>query len=284
VRTIIILIAAAAVVVAAGCGGDAGGSSGSSGGKRVVAGFYPLAFVASQVGGGGVRVQDLTPPGTEPHDLEVSPSDVRDVLSADHVLLLGHGFQPQLERAAGKSGKVIRLLDAPGVDPHPSDPHVWLDPVRFAAVATRVGEVLRQPERARTLVARLHALDREFRAGLAHCAGNEIVTSHEAFRYLAERYGLRQVAITGISPEAEPTPAALRRVVDVVRTTHATTVFSEPLVSKRLAQTVANETGAKTDVLDPIEALTSAERARGDDYFDLMRNNLDALRAGLRCR
>jgi zinc transport system substrate-binding protein len=281
---IIILTLAAAGLggLTAACGGSA---SGAGGRETVVAGFYPLAYAAEQIGDGRVEVTNLTPPGSEPHDLEVSPQDVADLRSADLVLLLGRGFQPQLEDAAGNGDHVLRLLDTPGLALHAGDdPHVWLDPLRYASIVTRIGDALGEPARARRLVARLHGLDDEYRRGLAHCARRELVTSHEAFGYLAERYGLEQVAITGLSPEAEPEPGRLQQVVDLVRARGVTTVYYETLVSPRIADTVARETGAKTAVLDPIEGLTEDELARGDDYFTLMRANLAALRVGLGCR
>jgi zinc transport system substrate-binding protein len=251
----------------------------------VVASFYPLAYAASEIGGAAVDVKNLTPPGAEPHDLEVSPADVQTLRSADVVLLLGHDFQPQLEEAAGRGDRVLRLLDTPGLDLHPDgDPHVWLDPMRYATLVKRIGAPLGRPRNAERLATRLHALDRELRQGLAHCARRDIVTSHEAFGYLAEAYGLRQVSISGLSPEAEPEPRKLRDVVALVRERGVTTVFFETLVSPRIAETVARETGATTAVLDPIEGLTEDEVARGEDYFSRMRANLNALRRGLGCR
>ena len=270
----------AAAVALTGCGNGGGGSSSR---PRVVAGFYPLAFAAREIGGRGVDVSDLTPPGSEPHDLELTPSKVRTIDEADVVLLLGHGFQPQVEDAAGSGQRVAYLLDTPGLARRDDDPHVWLDPVRFSRVVERIGALLHRPARARRLVERLQRLDGEYRRGLARCRRREIVTSHEAFGYLADRYGLRQVAITGLSPEAEPTPGKLARVLDAVRETGATTVFFETLVSPRLAETVARETGARTAVLDPVEGLTGAESDAGADYFSLMRRNLAALRAALGC-
>ena len=250
-----------------------------------MASFYPLAFAAEQVGGEAVSVENLTPPGAEPHDLEVSPSDVSKIKSADLVLLLGSGFQPQLEDAAGSGPDVVALLDTPALDLHPDgDPHVWLDPIRYLNIVDRIGVLLRRPAAASRLLARLRKLDRGYRSGLADCARRDIVTSHEAFAYLAERYGLHQIAVTGLNPEAEPTPQALQETVDVVRASHATTVYFERLVSPRLAETVARETGTKTAVLDPIEGLTDTERKQGADYFTLMRANLHALRTGLGCR
>lgn len=255
------------------------------GGQRVsvAAGFYPLAFAAQQVGGRAVDVHDLTPAGTEPHDLEVTPDAVRTIASADLVLLLGHGFQPQLERAAGSGSRVLRLLDTHGLRLAPNgDPHVWLDPRRFALVVRRVARALHRP--AGPLLAELAALDRDYRRGLASCRRHELVTTHEAFGYLAQRYGLRQVAITGLAPESEPSPRTLQRVVETVRRTHATTVFTEPLTSPKLAQTVAREAHARTAVLDPIEGLTPDERRAGDDYLTLMRRDLHELRRALGCR
>jgi zinc transport system substrate-binding protein len=282
-RTITTLICVAAVAVSTtGCGGTSGAQPGTT---RVVAGFYPLAFAAGEVGGTSVDVRNLTPAGAEPHDLEVSPGDVRDVQSAALVLLLGHGFQPELEKAAGSRDGVVALLDTPGLRPLPNgDPHVWLDPLRYSLIVRRIGAALDRAPTAAALAARLRALDGEYRRRLASCERREIVTSHEAFAYLAQRYGLRQIAVTGLTPEAEPAPRDLERVVDLVRSTGATTVFFETLVSPRTAETVARTAGVETAVLDPIEGLTSEEADRGDDYFTLMRANLVSLRRALGCR
>jgi zinc transport system substrate-binding protein len=275
-----VLVAGIVIALAAGNGGSTSG-----GRETVAASFYPLAFAARQIGGASVEVENLTPPGAEPHDLEPTAEDVEDIQSADLVLLLGQGFQPSLEKAAENArGEVSELLDTPGLDVTPGDPHVWLDPGRFAKVVAAIGRAMGNGAVARSLVRRLEALDRAYRAGLSSCRRRDVVTSHEAFGYLADRYGLRQVAISGISPEAEPTPRDLQRVIDVTRETGATTVFTEPLVSPKLAQTVAAETGGTTAVLDPIEGLTPEEEDAGEDYFTLMRRNLAKLEDGLGCR
>jgi zinc transport system substrate-binding protein len=280
-RLILILIFGILVFWAVGCGG---GSAGSPAKETVVASFYPLAYAAEEVGNGGVDVENLTPAGAEPHDLEVSPQDVAAIREADLVLLLGDGFQPQLEDAAGTGKKVLRLLDTPGLALRPDgDPHVWLDPLRYAKIVGRIGQALQRPDAAARLQARLRDLDGEYRTGLAHCERHEIVTSHEAFGYLAERYGLEQVAITGLSPEVEPEPAKLQQVVELVRERGVTTIYFETLVSPRIAETVARETGAKTAVLNPIEGLTKNEISQGENYFSLMRTNLRTLREGLGC-
>jgi zinc transport system substrate-binding protein len=276
-------------VLTAGCGSR---TSGSAGKTTVVGSFYPLVYAAQQVGGSTVNVANLTPTGAEPHDLELTPQAVARIERADVVLYLGHGFQPAVSDAVhNASGKrVDALAGLPLAAAHhqeeglTADPHVWLDPLLFARIVTRIGSVLHRPRAARSLVAKLQRLDAEYKVGLAHCMHHDVVTSHAAFGYLARRYGLQQIAITGLAPESEPTPQQLAHVVEIVRTTHATTVFLEKLLSPRLADTVAREVGAKTAVLDPIEGLTSSEQARGATYLTLMHQNLAALRKALACR
>jgi len=281
-RIVLILVLAEIV---AGCGS---GTSSSSGQKSVVAAFYPLAYAAERLGGPAFDVTNLTPPGAEPHDLELTPQEVARIQEASIILYLSHGFQPAVSKAVEQAqGTKVDILA--GLPLHAgqeagltADPHVWLDPILFSRVVTRIGTALGRP--SASLVADLRKLDREYRRGLRDCKRHEIVTSHAAFGYLAARYGLEQVSITGLAPEAEPTPKQLAHVIQVVRRMHATTVFFETLVSPRLADTVAREVGARTAVLDPIEGLKPVEEKRGDNYLTLMRRNLAALRKALACR
>lgn len=280
------LITGTVLVLIGGKGDREGASSGPiAPGSRIVAAFYPIAFAAEQLDP-SAEVENLTPPGAEPHDLEVTPRDVRELQSADLVLLLGHDFQPQLESAVGDGARVVRLLDTPGLDLRPRDPHVWLDPRRYGLLVQEIAGGLgpRAAENATRLIGRLGRLDAAYRTGLADCERREIVTSHESFGYLAGRYGLEQVAISGVSPQAEPTPGDLQKAADAVRRTGATTVFAETLASPKLAETVARETGARTAVLNPIEGLTAEQQSKGENYFSLMRENLAALREALGCR
>lgn len=277
-RNVLVLIVLAIGLSA--CGADSGSSSDSEQ-TDVVAAFYPLAWATERVADGSVQLRNLTPPGTEPHDVELTARDVERIHSADVVLYLGGGFQPAVEDAVeGASGTTIELL----VNPVGRDPHIWLDPIRLAEVVKRIAGVLEREHAAAEPIAELRALDRDFARGLSRCRSREIVTAHEAFGYLARRYRLKQIAITGVSPEAEPTPRQLEKVIDRVRETGATTVFFETLVSPRLAETVARETGADTAVLNPLEGLTEEQAERGEDYLTLMRDNLAALRKALGCR
>lgn len=273
---------------------------------QVVAGFYPLQFVTQQVGGDRVTVTSLAAPGAEPHDLELSPRQVASIVDAHLVVYLG-GFQPAVDEAvrleARKSSidvatRVPLLQSAdehahgdPATQDEPTgttDPHLWLDPTRLATVAHAVADRLAAidpvgadgyRQRAERLVAQLAALDAEYRDALTTCARHEIVVSHAAFGYMAQRYGLDQVALSGLSPDAEPPPRRLAEVAATAREHHATTIFFESLVSPRVAEAIAGEVGAVVGVLDPIEGPPEE-----GNYLTAMRSNLNALIPALGCQ
>lgn len=299
VRLAALLLVAAVAALAVGCRGD--GGSADEGRLQVVAAFYPLAYAAERIGGDAALVRNLTPPGAEPHDVELSARDVERIREADVVLYLGGGFQPAVERAARDSdaGVVDLLAGLPlrrptaedehegeehGGEGEEVDPHVWLDPTLYGRIAARIGEALGRRGPAEELATELGHLDSEYREGLGACKRRELVTSHAAFGYLAARYDLEQIAISGLSPEAEPTPRELEHIVEEVRDAGATTVFFETLVSPRVAETVARETGTRTAVLDPVEGLAEQEAEAGATYFTVMRANLATLRRALGCR
>jgi len=286
-RTRILLVALVGLAaVVSGCGG--GGGGGGGGRLSVVASFYPLVDAARSVGGDRVEVTNLTPAGVEPHDIELNPRQIDRVAGAALVLYLGGGFQPAVEDAAGQARQAVDLrAGLAGADP--GDPHVWLDPTLFAQVVDGLEVALVEVDpagadgyraRADDYRRRLDELDAEIRAGLADCGRRTIVTAHEAFGYLARRYGLEQVAISGLSPDAEPDPRRLAELADLVGRLGVTTIFTEELVSPRVAETLARETGAGVAVLDTIEGVTG----EADDYFSLMRANLAALGMALDCR
>jgi zinc transport system substrate-binding protein len=269
----------------------------------VVASFYPLAEAASRVGGDLVSVQNLTPPGVEPHDLELAPDDVEAIETADVVVYLGGGFQPAVEDAIAQADDVFSVdaLNAVRTNAPPPeeaeeglavDPHVWLDPVRFEQIVDSIASSLGEADRPNTSTyqanaeaygAELDELDQEFRTGLSSCERSTIVTSHEAFGYLADAYGLTEVAISGLSPEAEPNANRFAELRDLVEQQGVTTIFAEELVSPEVAETLADEAGVSVEVLSPIESLTPEQAKAGEDYASLMRENLDKLRRALGC-
>ncbi len=280
-----------------GCGGRS--EAAPDGRLRIVASFYPLQYVTARIAGDRAVVTSLTPPGAEPHDLELTPKDVARVSDADLVVYLG-GFQAAVDQAVKTEAKhhaddvsgparLDRTLDEGG-EGNGTDPHFWLDPVRLSAVAGQVEQRLAglDPAGAPAYRANLTALstdlsrlDGELRQGLAHCADTDLVTSHQAFGYLAERYGLTQVGITGLTPEQEPDPGTLAHVADFVRTNGVRTIYYETLVSPAIAETVARETGARSMVLDPIEGITPSSQGR--DYLAIMRSDLRNLMEGQPC-
>ncbi len=302
---------AAATAALLALGGTAACSAQGGGGTDpdrvdVVAAFYPLQFLAERVGGDAVRTTNLARPGAEPHDLELRPRQVGQIVDAKLIVYLA-GFQPAVDEAVAQNGgdrafdvaTVQPLLDAAagghqheGEDGHEhetggKDPHVWLDPTRLATIGDRLAERLGRvaPARAAEFTARAAALrdeltklDADYAQGLRTCQRREIVTSHTAFGYLAARYQLEQVGITGLSPDGEPSPQRLAEVAREARDHQATTIFFETLVSPKVAETVAREVGAKTAVLDPIEGAPA-----DGDYLSTMRANLQTLRTALDC-
>jgi zinc transport system substrate-binding protein len=268
----------------------------------VTASFYPLADLAERIGGGCVDVTNLTPPGVEPHDLELTPDDVEALASADVVLYLGEGFQPAVEDATGDAqGQTLDLLSIVHTMAPPAseaeeglsvDPHVWLDPGLFATAVPAVVRALQDAARDATCdfasagtaeQHELERLDRAFAAGLADCQRTTIVTNHAAFGYLAAAYGLTQEAISGLQPDAEPTPERIAQLRALVEREGVTTIFTEELVPPQTAETLADEAGVKTEVLHTIEGLTPDEVAAGEDYRSLMESNLEILRGALGC-
>jgi len=285
-----------------GCGSGTAGAP-ADGKLRISASFYPLQYVTARIAGNRAVVSSLTPPGGEPHDLELTAKGVARISDADLVVYL-NGFQPAVDDAVKAEAKDHAINVATGADldlrltertpgaraSTGTDPHFWLDPLRLNAVAGLIEQRLARidPAGAATyranlgsLTTDLTGLDTELRNGLGNCLNKDLVTSHQAFGYLAERYGLTQVGITGLVPEQEPDPATLARVSDFVRKNHIRTIYYETLISPVIARTVAGETGATTAVLDPIESVTS--RSQGHDYLAIMRSDLKNLQEGQPC-
>ena len=301
-----------ALAASTACADGAGGAGHDPDRVDVVAAFYPLEYVAERVGGDAVSVVNLAKPGAEPHDLELNPSQIGQISDAEEIIYL-KGFQPAVDDAVEQEGgdrafdvaRVTALADSDGHNhtgeptdggkaagrgaAGTKDPHVWLDPTRLATIADRFADRLAEadPDRAADYAARARALrvdletvDREYAQGLRTCQHRELVTGHTAFGYLADRYHLDQIGISGLTPEDEPSPQRLAEVARLAREHGANTIFFETLVSPKVAETIAREIGARTAVLDPIEGL---QPGSGDDYLAVMHRNLTALRTALSC-
>jgi zinc transport system substrate-binding protein len=306
-RPLLPLLALTALSVTA-CGGASAGDDGPSGSDAplsVTVGFYPYEFVAERVGGPDVQVTNLTKAGAEPHDLELTPQQVGALAETD-LVVYSKGFQPAVDEAVEQqaSDRSFDVLEAVELregkhEPHAeeedeahageesADPHVWLDPVRLATIAGAVADQLGElapdraedfEQRAAELTAELKALDSELREGLSQCERTEIVTSHDAFGYLADAYGLDQVALTGLSPDDEASPKRLAEVTRFAKEHGVTTIFFEELVSPKVAESLAREVGAEAKELSPLEGPPET-----GDYMTAMQENLASLRAALDC-
>ncbi|WP_105971818.1 metal ABC transporter solute-binding protein, Zn/Mn family [Streptomyces geranii] len=306
---------AIAAATALGLGALSACSSDSSASDRnitgqldVVASFYPMQYLAEQIGGRHVSISTLTEPGQEPHDLEISAKQTVDLQKADAVLYL-KGLQPAVDEAVAQSGAKTKIdaatlttLEDHGGDGHAHegeeahsdeeasglDPHVWLDPVKYAEIADGVSAAFQKADptnaaeyklNTKALTAKLTSLDTSFEDGLKNTASKVFFTNHAAFGYLAERYGLTQEAISGVDPESEPSAARMKELQEEAKADGVTTVFYETLVSDRTAKTLAEDANLTTDVLDPLEGIT--EKSRGSDYIAVMESNLKALRTAL---
>lgn len=273
----------------AACGGPSDGADARNSRVSVVTSFYPLQYVAERIAGDHANVTNLTQPGREPHDLELTVRQTASIADAD-VMAYEKGFQPDIDDAIDQNGP-SHVVDAATVAHlEGNDPHFWLDPRRLAEVAVaferQIADV--DPSHARayarnlaSLQADLKHLDASFQRGLSHCRVDTIVVSHDAFGYLGRRYGLQVVGINGLSPDAEPSPAHVRQLQDLIRSDGITTVFSERLASREFADSIANDVGIRTAVLDPIEGLSDA--TANQDYLSLMRMNLSALQHANGC-
>ena len=311
-RSVVPLLTALVLAGTSACSASSDETSGSrDGGVQVATAFYPLEYVAERVGGSLVSIENLTVPGKEPHDLELTIKETAAIARAD-VVVFEHGFQPAVDDAVETSaeGAVVDAADVVDLrhvedevesdhdaghedegdhDHGDEDPHFWQDPLRLAdlgdALAKTLGEVDAEhadeyTANAADLRADLEKLDASFTDGLTGCDRDTVVVSHDAFGYLT-KYGLHFEAIAGLSPDAEPTPADLGRLQQLIERDGITTVFGERLAPPALADTLADDAGVATAVLDPIEGLT--DETDDEDYLSLMEQNLEALRTANGC-
>ncbi len=307
-RLIPAVAAAGALAALSACSTDSA-AAGNTDKFDVVASFYPMAFLAEQIGGDHVHVTSLTQPGQEPHDLEISAQQTAQLQESDAVLYLKN-LQPSVDDAVAQSeiktkidataltsleehgnevgGHAAEHDDEHGEESGGKDPHIWLDPVKYAEVAKGVGAAFEKadPDHAAdykastaALVKKLDALNTKFEDGLENTDSKVFITTHAAFGYLAERYGLTEEAINGLDPESEPSANRVKDLEKMAKADGVTTVFYETLVSDRTAKTIASDAGLKTDVLDPIEGITA--KSRGKDYFSVQEANLKALQSAL---
>jgi zinc transport system substrate-binding protein len=261
---------------------------------KIVASFYPLADFAHNVGGDLVDVINITPAGAEPHDYEPTPQDIAKAYNAKLFIYNGNGVDVWADKIRSdleaKGVMTIKMSDE--VQSINNDPHFWLDPVNaqtetdvIAAALTKIdpSHAADYTKNRDNFKKQLDDLDQQYKTGLATCQTREIVTSHDAFNYLAKRYNLISLYILGLSPDAEPSPKTIADVSQEARAKNIKYIFFETLVSPKVAETVAKEIGAQILVLNPIEGLTDTEINHGWNYISIMKDNLTNLRTALQC-
>lgn len=283
-----VILAAAAALTLAACSSTSPEQTGTQT-LPVTVSHYPVQFLVEQVGGDLVDVGSLTSQGTEPHDVELSPQQIGEVLQSKAIFYIG-GFQPAVDEAVTEAqGDVVDLTQGLALRNQGGvpDPHVWLSPVLMQEMAGTVADTLAQQDpgnadtyqsNAQALQEQLGALNTEWTDATTTCDIRTMVVSHEAFGYLADQYGFDQKGISGLSPETEPSAAAIADLTRFVQDNGVTTVYTEALVDAAVAETIAAEAGAQTAVLDPLES-----QPAGGDYLTAMAQNLDTLAAGQSC-
>jgi zinc transport system substrate-binding protein len=302
---IIILMALIAGAVVFGVRAKHNSQISSSGAKvKVIASFYPLYDFARNVGGDKVQVTNITPAGSEPHDYEPTPQQLIDAQKADVFIYNGgtlevwvDKFLPDFKHVSIKASDKIDLKQGQDEDGNESaaikDPHFWLDPILAEQIVDNIKDGLIKADpgdsdyftaQASSYKAKLAKLDQDFKKGLMDCPSRVFITSHAAFGYLAKRYNLEVYSIAGVTPDQEPSAAKLAELSQLVRSKNIKYVFFESLVSPRLADTIAQETGAKTAVFDPIEGISDEDQKQGKDYISVQEQNLSNLRTALACQ
>ena len=294
-----------------GCGTQPADTAAGDGRLRVLTSFYPMYDFACKIGGDCIDVTNMVPSGTEPHDWEPSTNDLKNLEKADVFIYNGADMEPWADDLLVSRSDTLHVVEASenvelrttdgehehaheheGADHHHGDfdPHVWLDPenAKIEMEAIRDALCAADPENSTVFqsnyekyAAELDALDAEFREKLAPLPNRTIVVAHEAFGYLCDAYGLMQVGIEGLSPDSEPDPGRMAEVIDFVREHSISTIFFEELVSPKVAEAIASETGAQAKMLSPLEGLSDEQAAAGADYFSVMHDNLAALMEAL---
>jgi zinc transport system substrate-binding protein len=274
---------------------------------QIVAGFYPLAYAAEGIAGDLAEVVSLAGPGVEPHDLELTPGDVAKINDADLVVYIPE-FIPALDAVVKTldQSKVINATQGitlisgdshshEGEESHSeeeghsdesaTDPHIWLNPNNMVLIGNSIAKALNAltsdsaiDENRSNFENALTTLASNYTAKLANCSIKALVVSHEAFGYIANAYGFEQVGISGLSPEAEPSPARLAEVAKIAKAENATTIYYESLVDPKVAKTLADELKITAEMLDPLESPPAS-----GDYLSVMQKNLDTLVKGQVC-
>lgn len=283
------------------------GKDSDDGRLQVVTTFYPLYDFALKIGGEHVAVKNLVPAGVDPHDWTAKPRDIQAINTADMFLYNGAGFELWVDDMIDSMDEQVQIVEASrGItllagepfqgheeDEHDHgkyDPHVWISPLRAIELAENIkrGLIKADPmhkedyqDHFEILLAKLEQLDEDLKQAVSDGKRDHIVVSHTAFAYLAADYGFEQIAVMGLSPQAEPTIGQLKQISDFIKQQDVQYILFEELVSPKIAETLARDLSVETLVFNPLEGLTEEQINSGEDYFSVMRKNIEALQTAL---
>jgi len=265
---------------------------------KVVVSFYVLEDFTKKIGGDAVEVVNLLPGSMEPHDYELSTTDMITLSDASLIFILGNDFEPwykDFESSLDPSRQSVSIISK-GIDTitlestGQVDPHIWtsLRNARQMLKNIRDALVKANPDNMDLYDANLAKYDEEFanldqtiREELSDRTLDVFVSNHAAFGYFAADYGLTMIPVLGLEPDAEPDAAQMQRIIELVKTYQIPVILYEDVTDTKVAETIADETGAKTGLLRTLESLSEEERAKGEDYLSLMRQNLESLKKAL---
>ena len=272
---------------------------------KISTSFYPLEFLAKEIGKDLVQVNNITPAGVEPHEYEPTQQQIIEISQSDILLTNGAGLESWTNKLAQSNtvpkivlelSKSFELSQIEEKRKKVQDPHVWLSPKNYIKMAKIVSSTLQQGQtisnqtiiqsNTNSLIQKLEALDTNYKTKLSslNCKNTKFVTNHNAFNYLAKDYRLESLSISGLSPEAEPTTKELADLATTIKANNIRYVLTETIASPKLAQTLSKEVGITTLEMNPLEGLSQKEIDEGKNYINTMESNLQNLALALECK
>lgn len=261
----------------------------------VYASFYPLYFLADEIGKDNIDLRIVIPNGTEPHDYEPSVKQLNDIEKADIFIYNGAGLESWAdklleaiidEKKIISASEEVELNKIDGV----ADPHIWLDPYNMDKIGKRIKEGFialdsknkeEYENNYKELSGKLRKLDNDYSTALKDKKKDKILVSHAAFGYMADRYKFDQIPVAGISPEQEPSPKTIANIIDLAKKNEIKYIFLETLASPKTVSVIAEEANLEILTLNPIAGLTEEEQKNGEDYISIMEKNIESLKKAL---
>lgn len=291
----LVIILFSILIIVVGCSSKEDSNYTESGKMLVYASFYPLYFLADEIGGDNIDLRMVVPNGVDSHDYEPSMNQLKEIENAQLFIYNGANYESWADKVVGniidekRTINASQLVDLNVIDGNP-DPHIWLNPDNMIQIGKAIKEKLvsldeknkdEYEKNFNELSDRLRELDNRYFEVLKDKNKDSIIVSHAAFGYMTERYGFNQIPVSGISPEQEPSPKTIANLIETARNKNHEYIFLETLASPKTVQVIAEETNLQILTLNPIEGLTEEQLKNGEDYISLMEDNLENLKKAL---